>query len=214
MKQVLPLICAAVLLIACCVGAIGLAASVYRSHIAARADTVTEADYFDVITVGEQFPGESSHAEYSYLNGDPPTKIIDDDGIMTRINSSTIIVFEYLYLDGAVERVEELSPPFMLGMTLAGIEEAFFEWTVADFTESKLVMRRYVENTVTHHYIVGIHEGYVAVFYGFGENNGSLMKITRTSVSALPHDEVQRLQEGILIIGTDKLFRVLQDYGS
>ena len=209
-KQIIPLICAAALLITCCVGAIGLAASVYRSHVSARAAPPDVPFTADEFALGENI---AAYAEYSYSNGDTPANISYPNNA-TRINSSTKIIFEYHYLDGAVARIEEATQPFMLGMTLSSIQEAFSEWIVSDFDENKLVMQRFVDKIPTNHYIVGVYDGYVAVFYGFGVNNGSLMNVTRTPVSILPYDEVLRLGNGIHIIGTDKLFQVLQDYGS
>jgi len=60
-------------------------------------------------------------------------------------------------------------------------------------------------------YVVGIFNGYIAVYYASG---GNIKEVTSTPVSALVEEEQQRLANGIPIYNDEQLVRILQDYGS
>jgi hypothetical protein len=220
-RQITLLIAAVVLVSVCCVGAAGLAANVYRTYNAAvqRGESGHAADGLLTADYGFNLNGGAHHqAEYSYLNGDPPVTVpagVAGDGQITRIGESTVIVYEYHYLgDGAVERTEEPSPYFMFGMTADEIGRTLPEWEIADFTDDKLVLMKIIDSASIQHFTVGIHDGYIAVYYSSGENNGMLKESTNISASRFHESELQRLNDGIRVTGLDMLTRVLQDYGS
>ena len=77
-----------------------------------------------------------------------------------------------------------------------------------------MVLRRTVEGNSHERYIVGVKNGYVAVFYEEEQNGVSLKEQTNIPVSSLDEEEQKRLAEGILVVGKDRLAQVLQDYGS
>ena len=64
----------------------------------------------------------------------------------------------------------------------------------------------------TDRYVVGIYEGYVAVFYENSEEG--IYMLTDTPVSVLEDDKRALLEEGIYVEGRDRLNRILEDYTS
>ena len=63
-------------------------------------------------------------------------------------------------------------------------------------------------------YVVGMANGFVAVFYAVPKGGETLKELTATPTIALPLEEQRRLLEGIMVYTDEQLVKILQDYGS
>lgn len=142
----------------------------------------------------------------------PPLTSTETD--VERIQEDTKIIFEYRYEDGSIKSSSEESQYFLLGKTRESLAETFDDWVVMEFSSEKVVLRKDAEVDVRPHYIVGIKDGYVAVYHNTGGGVNNLKEITDTPVGALTAEERQRLNSGINIYNEADLFKVLEDYGS
>jgi hypothetical protein len=72
------------------------------------------------------------------------------------------------------------------------------------------------KSVYTGNYLVGIHDGFVAVFHMLSEYTDEyiLMKVTDTHVSTLPENDRMMLEMGIIAETENKVNRILEDYGS
>ncbi|HIW48104.1 MAG TPA: BofC C-terminal domain-containing protein [Firmicutes bacterium] len=131
------------------------------------------------------------------------------------ITPSTKMVYEYYYPeDGVTERAEEAPAYFLVGLTREDMQLLYPHWELSTFSANEVVLRRTVAGPSHERYIVGIKDGYVAVFYADEQNGVSLKEQTRVPVSSLDPAEQQRLREGIEVVGQEALHEILQDYGS
>jgi hypothetical protein len=64
-----------------------------------------------------------------------------------------------------------------------------------------------------NNYMLGLHEGYIAVYFG-GDGAKGIKEVTATPLSALPQEEWARLATGIRVEDEEELSLLLQDYGS
>ncbi|MBE6011148.1 MAG: hypothetical protein E7234_01150 [Lachnospiraceae bacterium] len=134
---------------------------------------------------------------------------------IVKIKPYTKMIYEYYYKDDRnTERSEEEPPHFMIGKTKEEMEITFDQWEIVKFTEEEVIMRRQMEGSSAQNYIVGVQDGYVAVFYNEAIDGAKIKEITDTPVSALPEDERQKLLDGISISGEEALMRLLEDYTS
>jgi len=130
------------------------------------------------------------------------------------IASDTRIVYEYYYADGFTERTDELSPDFLLGKTKTELERTLIDWDVLLFSENEVILRKTMTTNSNQHYILGVYEGYLAVFYAEETEGSNLKEITDTPVNALAPEEQVKLRAGILITGKENLIRALETYCS
>ncbi len=148
---------------------------------------------------------DDSITEQTFTSHNPQPKIL----------ATTNMVYEYYYTsDGKTERTEELPPYFMIDMTEQSLKESFSEWQIVKFTSDEVVMQKNIEGKSSQYYILGIQDGYVAVFYEEPINGTSLKELTETPIAALSDEELIRLKAGIHVMGNDQLIKALEDYGS
>ncbi len=133
-----------------------------------------------------------------------------------KISANTKMIYEYLYEeDKRTEVSEEEKPPYyLMDMTEDMLTELFTDWEVVDFGDDKVVMRKNMPGKSTQHYILGIQDGFVAVFYKESIDGTNLKEITDKPVSSLTLEEQANLIKGIEITGDEQLHKILEDYMS
>ena len=132
-----------------------------------------------------------------------------------KITPDTTIIYEYYYLgDGEIEESTETAPYFLLNLTESELASAILDWQILSFSEEEVTLRKTVLGSSSNHFILGIENGYVAVFYKEANNEVVLQDVTRTPVSSLSIDEQIRLKEGIIISDENRLIKALEDFGS
>lgn len=140
---------------------------------------------------------------------------IEDEKKGEKIEPATKMVYEYYYTkDSTTQRAEEEPPYYMIGKTKEEMEAIFDEWEIVSFSKDAVVMRKSIDAGSAQSYIVGVQDGFVAVFYTEAMDGAKIKEVTDTPISALPKEDQKKLLEGISISGDDALIRLLEDYGS
>ncbi len=67
-----------------------------------------------------------------------------------------------------------------------------------------------VENTT--HYLIKSENGYICVYYLNDENEELLYKKTDISIDYLSPEDVSRLMDGIVVVGSEELNKILEDF--
>ncbi|NLP46225.1 MAG: hypothetical protein GX347_04155 [Epulopiscium sp.] len=132
-----------------------------------------------------------------------------------KILPSTKFIYQYYYaLDQTLEE-EEMDPPYyLLDITREELQEKLSDWELQSFSDKKVILRKVIQEKSPHHYyLVGVYDGYLAVFYDI-DGEWVLREITSTPLSALSFQEQKKLQEGIGVHGEEELIRILEDYTS
>ena len=130
-------------------------------------------------------------------------------------NENTEIVYEYYYTkDGITEKVSESAPLFLIGKDEDYFRRSFMDWELLSFSPGEVVMRKTVYDFSVQNYVIGIFEGYVAVFYANEITSSGIREVTDTPLISLPPAEQERLRKGIIVSGEENLVRAMQDFGS
>ncbi len=129
-----------------------------------------------------------------------------------RIGENTRIIYEYVYLGGHKEYNEATAPKNWQGLSLSEFKEIFDDWHIKEFSEEKVLLSKNMRVYSPKHYVLGIHDGYVAVFQKSDSHEDRVKEITQTPIEALPEQEQKRLQTGIEFYGDSELVKILEDY--
>lgn len=132
-----------------------------------------------------------------------------------KITSSTKMVYEYFYKkDNITERVEDVPPYFLIGLTRQDLEKNFTDWVVKSFSTDEVLMQKTIDAESTQHYIVKDYDGIVAIFYETPIEGNDIKEITDIMTNTLPKEEQDKLKQGIKIIGKEQLYKLLEAYTS
>ncbi len=134
---------------------------------------------------------------------------------LTQIRPSTVVKYEHYNLDdGSINYVESSAPEFLIGKNRADVESTFTQWSVINFTEEEVVLRRELSQGIRPEYIMLEEDDVIVVFYNTNKNEREVRQRTDIIVSSLPTEEQERLRNGIYVHGDDDLMRRLEDFSS
>ena len=207
MKKILH-IATAVMIAALFIFTIGLLVS----FIGGGQDLEEVGMVFDASFLMEELSEVSSISEDYFINDyeEYDSYNIQDD-LPYRISEQTRIIYDYYDSHGDFERIIEYPKGFLLGMTEEDLAGILADWQVLSFTPYEVHLRQSTD-VEYRQYVIGVYEGYIAVF--FDNELGSIKELTGRPVTALALEEQQRLYEGIRVIGNEELMRALEDFSS
>lgn len=166
----------------------------------------------------EEYVNQNIHNKISELQ--PNIQKINENIPTVQSNSSRItpyteMVFQYYYEEDGKIVEESIEPPyFLIDLTRDEVQQKYSDWQISYFSNQRVVMKKNISSRSPFHFIVGIHEGYIAIFYDNGSGELELKEITETPISSLPEEEQNKLREGIRVYGEETLIRLLEDYTS
>ena len=171
-------------------------------------DETTQLSAFDLDTVltSEAQPPFDSSPNDLFVQNDTTQSII------ARISPYTRMIYDYYHPEsGGFDTVIEYPAHFLLDMTQAELAIMFADWSVLSFSSQEVHLR---QNTQVEYrlYVIGVHEGYIAVFYD--DEYYSIKELTSRPIAALASEEQQRLMQGIRVTGAEELLRALEDFSS
>jgi len=133
------------------------------------------------------------------------------DGI-ARISPRTRMIYDYYHPEsGGFDTIIEYPALFLLDMTHDELSAMFADWQVLSFSAYEVHLR---QNAQVEYrlYVIGVHEGYIAVFYD--DEYYSIKELTSRPITALAAEEQRRLEQGIRVTGAEELLRALEDFSS
>ena len=131
------------------------------------------------------------------------------------INENTKLICRYFYtLDRVTKECVETAPAYLYGLDMEQLAGVYKDWEIIRFSSEKVVMRTVIEGMSTEVYLIHALDGQLAIYLDDPEKGPILKEKTDISISALPKDEMEKIKEGISVIGEENLVKLLSDYSS
>ena len=130
------------------------------------------------------------------------------------VSETTNIAYRRYYTkDGLTDVYENFALPFLYDKNKGEVQMMIPEWNVLLFNGRNVILQKEFSGKSQQHYMLGVQDGFIAVFTDDG-NSTKLMEVTTFPLVSLDQTEKQRLQSGIYIEGEENLNKALEDYGS
>ena len=131
------------------------------------------------------------------------------------IGDNTKIIYRYKYRnDKTVKEKVESAPKYLYGLDMEQVKSIFRGWQIVLFSTEKVILQCTMEENEKEEYILGILDDVVAVFCHDMAEGVYLKEKTDIPVSVIPAEELDRLRDGIKVVGEEELARQLSDFMS
>ena len=100
----------------------------------------------------------------------------------------------------------------MVNKTKEELEKIYKNWNIVTFRSDEVLFYKEVEEICDEHYMLKELDGYIAIYTLDEQNNPTFKEMTAIVTAYLPEEDVQRLKEGIKLIGKEELNQALEDY--
>jgi len=141
----------------------------------------------------------------------PDSEVMVED----TVTPNTKIIFNTKYLKCGDVITEERSPDaFFIGLSEKNFKDYMKDWKIERFSSKEVVLYREIDGFCPNHFIIGIYDGYVAIFKGSATGEKVLIEKTDIPVSNLREEDQLSLEKGIIVNTQEKVYEILADFGS
>ena len=100
----------------------------------------------------------------------------------------------------------------MVNKTKEELEKIYRNWNIVTFRSDEVLFYKELEEICDEHYMLKELDGYIAIYTLDEQDNPTFKEMTAIVTAYLPEEDVQRLKEGIKLIGKEELNQALEDY--
>ncbi|MFR2534072.1 MAG: BofC C-terminal domain-containing protein [Clostridia bacterium] len=129
------------------------------------------------------------------------------------ISPNAIIVFKTYYngCDHTVTQTVDV-PKDLINKGRQEVIKRYKDWDLGSFENTQIVLYKDADGICNEHYLIKENNGYVAVYYLDEQGNETLKETTSIVMNYLPETDIERLKQGIKVVGDEQLNATLEDY--
>jgi hypothetical protein len=131
-----------------------------------------------------------------------------------KVNGQTDIVQTILYLKCGDEEVFRTKPAErLIGLSYDQVQKVYAGWLIEKFDTSEITMSLQVNSLCREHannMYVGIHNGFIAVYYGKPGSKSVLKEVTTIPITQLTEQDLAELQRGLLVHSKEELLKTIE----
>ncbi len=129
------------------------------------------------------------------------------------ITQSTKVIFKTYYT--LCGHMLDEDPQDMINLINLSEEELklkFSDWKVNEFSKQQVILSREISTYCPRHYIIGVKDGYIAIYVYDSEGKKVLFEQTDISISTLTAEDQKNLEYGIIADSEDELQQKLEGF--
>lgn len=159
------------------------------------------------------FSNKKEDINHNVLANSNDNKTIKTNSIDEKVspNAKIIITETYQKCGHTVTRKEDV-PREIINLNKEHVEEYYKGWNVDEFCSSEIKISRKNKGICNEHYVIGELNGFISISVKNDIGESIFKGVTDIAVQYLPEEDLQKLKQGIEIVGKDNLNKFLEDF--
>lgn len=134
-------------------------------------------------------------------------------GLNNFITPNTKVIFKtYFTLCGHMLDKDPDSMDALINLTEGELKLKYADWKVNEFSQQQVILSREIQTYCPRHYIIGIKDGYIAIYVYDSDGKKVLYDETEISISTLTAEDQRNLKYGIIADSEDELQQKLEGF--
>lgn len=151
---------------------------------------------------------EKNKIEQEEFNQIISTAVVNE---VTSPNATIIEKRYYKACDHLLRKATEI-PEELINKNETDIKEKYPDWKLEKYSATEITMYKEFNGFCDEHYIARAHNGVITIYTVNEENEEKLKEETDISIQYLPEEDLEKLKQGISIVGKTNLYSFLEDY--
>lgn len=130
-----------------------------------------------------------------------------------KVNPNATLIMKQVYNKCNHTTEEKFKVPTdIVNLTKEEVEDYYIDWEVEDFSKDKIIIYKQDEGICEEHFILKDVNGFITVYRENNNEDQVFVSLTDISTKYIPEDDLNRLKQGIKIVGKKDLSVFLQDF--
>lgn len=126
--------------------------------------------------------------------------------------NTNVLLKTYFTLCGHMLDKEPENRKELVNLTEEQLKAKYMDWTVKEFSPQQVILTREIQTFCPRHYIIGVKDGFIAIYVYNSEGKKELYEETETSISTLTPEDQAKLEYGIIANSEDELQEKLEGF--
>ncbi len=124
----------------------------------------------------------------------------------------TLIIKKYYKKCGHTTKDYATIPEELVNKSEEDVKNIYKDWKVIGFSQNEIVLYKEVDGICNEHYLLKEIDNVIGVYILDENDNETLQERTGISTKYLPQEDIEKIKEGIKVIGKEELNSTLEDY--
>lgn len=133
----------------------------------------------------------------------------EDDKI--EIDTKLILRKNYIDCKHVVSKEVEL-PGELINLTEEQLKVKYPDWQIEEFDDDEVILYKNIYGLCGEHFIIESGENFIEVYSLDEEYDKEMYQVTNISIEYLAEEDLEKLEEGIYVYGTQELNAVLESF--
>jgi len=130
-----------------------------------------------------------------------------------KTSPNATIIYEIYYKQCGHTMINQIEiPKELVNLNKVEVEEKYKDYQIKEFTSGNVVLSKQDDGICEEHYVLREDGGYIVIYNIDKNGKENLKEITTIVTKYLPDADIERLREGIKVIGKQKLNATIEDY--
>ncbi len=113
---------------------------------------------------------------------------------------------------GHTRTKKEIAPREIVNLNKDGVQKYYEGWTIDEFSPTEIKLSRNNQGICDEHYIIRESDGYISINCKNESGEYIFKGLTDISVQYLSEEDLQKLEQGIEVVGRENLNKFLEDF--
>lgn len=156
---------------------------------------------------------DSIRNPYTTVDAEAPEDQSTNASTDNFITPSTKVIFKtYFTLCGHMLDKDPTNMEDLINLSEGELKLKYPDWRVNEFSQRQVILSREISTYCPRHYIIGIKDGYIAIYVYDPEGKKVLYEETEISISTLTAEDQKNLEYGIIADSEDELQQKLEGF--
>ena len=148
-----------------------------------------------------------------YINEEKKQNLVETLSTEEKVSPNCSIVQKEYFkgCDHLIRTVKEV-PEECINNTKEQIEKRYKEWKIEEFSSNQITIYQEKEGFCGQHYKIKEHEGTIRIYRVDETGKETLDQDTEIQTMYLPEEDLEKLRQGIEVIGNTELYSTIEDF--
>lgn len=159
------------------------------------------------------FSGKKNDENPAVLAENIDNQVIDTSAkdVIVSPNAEVVLTQYYKGCGHSITK-REMAPREIVNLSKEKVQEFYNDWSIDNFSSNEITLSRSVNGICDEHYILRISDGYISISCKNDIGEYIFKGLTDISVQYLAKEDIEKLEQGIEVVGRERLNKILEDF--
>lgn len=141
------------------------------------------------------------------------SEILETSNQEEKISPNAIIIFKKYYkkCNHTIEK-RETATKEMANLNKEKFNKLYSDWKLQEFSSNQIILYKEIDDECGEHYVVKAENGNIVIYKITKEGDLELLENTQIQTKYLPQIDIDKLKQGVTLVGKDKLNSYIEDF--